>query len=115
MLDENWSALAACAQTQPDELFVQGAAQREARAVCFACPVRKECLADALDNRVRYGVWGGMTERDRRAILRKMPFQESWRDVIAPMEDPDEVFDLVGLRRPAAVPMAVRNRGVIVS
>jgi len=40
--------------------------------------VRTECLADALDNRVEYGVWGGMTERERRALLRRRPDVTSW-------------------------------------
>ena len=39
----------------------------------MGCPVRTECLADALDNRVEFGVWGGMTERERRALLRRRP------------------------------------------
>src|SRR5919204_668522 len=64
----DWSAQAACRTTDPDELFVQGAAQNRAKAVCTGCPVRTECLADALDNRVEFGVWGGMTERERRAL-----------------------------------------------
>ena len=54
-------------------LFVQGAAQNRAKAVCMRCPVRTECLADALDNRIEFGVWGGMTERERRALLRRRP------------------------------------------
>src|ERR687892_49615 len=64
----DWSADAACRGADPDELFVQGAAQNRAKAVCTGCPVRTECLADALDNRVEFGVWGGMTERERRAF-----------------------------------------------
>jgi WhiB family redox-sensing transcriptional regulator len=59
-------------------LFVQGAAQRRAKVVCHGCPVRAECLADALDNRVEFGVWGGMTERERRALLRRRPEVRSW-------------------------------------
>ncbi len=58
-----WVADSACRNADPDELFVTGAAQNRAKAVCLRCPVRTECLGDALDNRVEFGVWGGMTER----------------------------------------------------
>jgi WhiB family redox-sensing transcriptional regulator len=78
--DINWTSRGACLQIAPDELFVQGAAQRSARAVCGKCQVRLQCLADALDNRVEFGVWGGMTERERRALLRRRPEVESWHD-----------------------------------
>jgi WhiB family redox-sensing transcriptional regulator len=71
----------------PDELFVQGAAQNRAKVVCATCPVRTECLADALDNRVEYGVWGGMTERERRALLRRRPEVGSWRQVLEEKRD----------------------------
>ena len=57
----DWAKNASCRGSNPDELFVQGAAQNRAKAVCMGCPVRTECLADALDNRVEFGVWGGMT------------------------------------------------------
>lgn len=73
-----WASDAACRASDPDALFVQGAAQNRAKTVCFGCPVRTECLADALDNRVEFGVWGGMTERERRALLRKRPDVLSW-------------------------------------
>jgi WhiB family redox-sensing transcriptional regulator len=74
----DWATRAACRQNDPDALFVQGAAQNRAKSVCLGCPVRTECLADALDNRVEFGVWGGMTERERRALLRKRPDVRSW-------------------------------------
>jgi WhiB family redox-sensing transcriptional regulator len=45
----------------------------------LGCQVRTECLADALDNGVEFGVWGGMTERERRALLRRRPNVTSWR------------------------------------
>ncbi len=61
---------------------MQGAAQNRAKAVCTGCPVRTECLADALDNRVEFGVWGGMTERERRALLRRRPMVTSWRRLL---------------------------------
>jgi len=78
----DWSRRGACLTTDPDELFVQGAAQNRAKAVCQGCPVRTECLADALDNRVEFGVWGGMTERERRALLRRRPNVTSWRHLL---------------------------------
>jgi WhiB family redox-sensing transcriptional regulator len=79
---EDWTVVAACRGMDPDELFVQGAAQNRAKTVCSGCPVRTECLADALDNRVEYGVWGGMTERERRALLRRRPEVRSWRQFL---------------------------------
>ena len=75
----DWSKSARCRASDPDDLFVQGAAQNRAKAVCMGCPVRTECLAEALDNEIEWGVWGGMTERERRAILRKRPNVTSWR------------------------------------
>lgn len=80
--DSDWPARAACRMSDPDALFVQGAAQNRAKGVCVGCPVRTECLADALDNRVEFGVWGGMTERERRALLRRRPNVSSWRDLL---------------------------------
>lgn len=80
--DFDWSARGACRTTDPDELFVEGAAQNRAKAVCTGCLVRTECLADALDNRVEFGVWGGMTERERRALLRRRPTVTSWRRLL---------------------------------
>ena len=53
----DWTARAACKGTDPDELFVQGAAQNRAKLICRGCPVRTESLADALDNRIEFGVW----------------------------------------------------------
>lgn len=75
----DWAALGLCHDADPDVLFVRGAAQNLAKHLCRSCPVRVECLADALDNRVEYGVWGGMTERERRALLRRRPDVTSWR------------------------------------
>ena len=77
-----WSFRAACRIDDADALFVQGAAQKDVRRICRGCPVRAECLADALDNRIETGVWGGMTERERRMLLRQHPGVPSWRALI---------------------------------
>src|SRR5213082_121942 len=79
---QDWTTRAACRDGAPDSLFVQGAAQNRAKSVCLGCPVRTECLADSLDNRVEFGVWGGMTERERRALLRRRPEVSSWRRLL---------------------------------
>jgi WhiB family transcriptional regulator, redox-sensing transcriptional regulator len=78
----DWTAHAMCKGTDPDELFVHGAAQNRAKLICRSCPVRTECLADALDNRIEFGVWGGMTERERRALLSRRPDVTSWRELL---------------------------------
>jgi WhiB family transcriptional regulator, redox-sensing transcriptional regulator len=76
--DRAWVQQGLCKSADPDELFVRGAAQRKAAAICRHCPVMQECAADALDNQVEYGVWGGMTERQRRALLKENPEVVSW-------------------------------------
>lgn len=48
----------------------------------MGCPVRTECLAEALDNRIEFGVWGGMTERERRSLLRRRPDVRSWQNLL---------------------------------
>lgn len=80
--DSSWAARGACTQLEPDEFFVQGADQRRVKVMCAGCPVRTECLADALDNRIEFGVWGGMTERERRRLLREHPAVDDWRSVL---------------------------------
>jgi WhiB family redox-sensing transcriptional regulator len=75
-----WVAGARCRTTDPDELFVSGAAQRKAAVICRHCPVMTECAADALDNRIEFGVWGGLTERQRRVLLKKHPDVDSWAE-----------------------------------
>lgn len=76
-----WTLHAKC-RDMADALFPEGKDQKRARSVCVGCPVRSECLAEALDNRIEWGVWGGMTERERRALLRSRPDIDSWHDVL---------------------------------
>lgn len=80
---QEWVSLARCREIDPDDLFVHGAAQRQVAVICRHCPVVLQCRADALDNRVEFGVWGGMTERQRRSLLRQYPNVESWADFFA--------------------------------
>jgi len=80
---DEWAKQANCADQDPDALFVRGKAQHDAKAICRTCPVLAECLAEALDNRTEFGVWGGMTERERRALLRKRPDIRSWKAALS--------------------------------
>jgi len=102
MLASDIAAKAACRNMDPDELFVQGAAQNRAKLVCRGCLIRTECLADALDSRIEFGVWGGMTERERRALLRRRPNVRSWSDLLMDAKqkfaDQAEQDELVAVR-----------------
>lgn len=79
----DWVTQAKCRNGDPDALFVRGAEQRRAAVICRQCPVLLQCRADALDNRVEFGVWGGLTERQRRALLRKNPEITDWAAYLA--------------------------------
>lgn len=86
----DWIARAACRNAAAEDMFVQGAAQHQATLICRGCPVRAECLAVALDSRIEFGVWGGMTERDRRALLRRRPGVASWADLLRTAKEQHE-------------------------
>ncbi|MGW4049526.1 WhiB family transcriptional regulator [Streptomyces sp. NPDC004779] len=77
-MNERWMASALCRTVHADDLFVEGAAQNRAKALCTGCPVKAECLAHALDGRIEHGIWGGKTERERRALLKRRPTVQSW-------------------------------------
>ena len=79
-MDTNWTASAACRIVAAEELFSRGARQQQAKQICGGCSVRVECLAEALDNGIEWGVWGGMTERERRQLLAQRPDVTSWRE-----------------------------------
>lgn len=64
-----WTDLANCLGVDPALFFPErGASTSEARAVCAGCVVRDECLEYALANSEKFGIWGGMSERERRRI-----------------------------------------------
>ncbi len=64
-----WQSRALCAQSDPDLWFPdQGGQVRTPKQVCARCPVRADCLDYALANDERHGVWGGLSERERRPL-----------------------------------------------
>lgn len=69
---EGWREQAKCAMQGDPDLFYATTmtAIRDARMVCSGCPVRRECLTDAVESNLRDGVWGGLTESERRRIDR---------------------------------------------
>jgi WhiB family redox-sensing transcriptional regulator len=69
--DTSWQDSALCAQTDPEAFFPdKGGSTREAKRTCSGCEVRAECLEYALATDERFGVWGGLSERERRRIKR---------------------------------------------
>ena len=67
-----WQERALCAQTDPEAFFPEkGGSTREAKRICSGCEVRAECLEYALANDERFGIWGGMSERERRKQRRR--------------------------------------------
>ncbi len=67
-----WQEFANCLGVDSDLFFPErGASTREAKDVCRGCVVREECLEFALGNREKFGVWGGLSERERRRIRRQ--------------------------------------------
>jgi WhiB family redox-sensing transcriptional regulator len=64
-----WRELAACRGTDLEVFFPErGESAEPARRVCAGCPVRQPCLDYAITNRIASGIWGGLTERERRAL-----------------------------------------------
>ncbi len=67
-----WQADALCAQTDPEAFFPEkGGSTRDAKKVCGACTVRAECLEYALESDERFGIWGGLSERERRRLRKR--------------------------------------------
>ena len=66
-----WQKEAKCLQAEPDTFFPEkGGSTREAKRICAQCTVRAECLEYALENEERFGIWGGLSERERRKLKR---------------------------------------------
>ena len=69
--NRGWQSRANCMGVDPDLFFPErGASTSEAKEVCRGCVVRDDCLEYALDNGEKFGIWGGMSERERRRLRR---------------------------------------------
>ncbi|SJM58912.1 WhiB family transcriptional regulator [Gulosibacter sp. 10] len=68
----SWQADALCAQTDPEAFFPEkGGSTRDAKQICQSCEVRSQCLEYALENDERFGIWGGLSERERRKLRKQ--------------------------------------------
>jgi WhiB family redox-sensing transcriptional regulator len=86
-MDEDWRVRARCGTENAEVLFRPGAYQRQAKLFCLPCPVRAECLGWAMDHHVEEGVWGGMTERERRAARLRNPDVVDWSKMLIKARD----------------------------
>jgi WhiB family transcriptional regulator, redox-sensing transcriptional regulator len=70
--EQDWQERALCAQTDPEAFFPEkGGSTREAKRICLGCEVRSECLEYALQHDERFGIWGGLSERERRKLKKR--------------------------------------------
>ena len=71
--DVAWQHKALCSQTDPEAFFPEkGGSTREAKRICKACAVRDECLEYALEHDERFGIWGGLSDRERRRLKKQI-------------------------------------------
>ena len=69
--EQGWQESALCAETDPEAFFPEkGGSTREAKRICIGCEVKGECLEYALGSDERFGIWGGLSERERRRLKR---------------------------------------------
>jgi WhiB family redox-sensing transcriptional regulator len=72
--NDRWQLRAACRGSDTDLFFPErGESSKEAKAVCAICPVRQQCLDFAISEVEHYGIWGGLSERERRELRRQLP------------------------------------------
>jgi len=82
--DRHWQVRANCLGVDPDLFFPErGASTREAKNVCRVCEVQGECLEYALVNGEKFGIWGGLSERERRRLRRQRTDHPGDRSVSA--------------------------------
>lgn len=84
--EDTWMDRALCSQTDPEAFFPEkGGSTSAAKQICEDCPVRAECLDYALQHEERFGIWGGLSERERRALKHQIAAAD--QTPVAP-EDP---------------------------
>ncbi len=67
-----WQSDSLCAQTDPEAFFPEkGGSTRDAKRICTSCEVKARCLDYALENDERFGIWGGLSERERRKLRKQ--------------------------------------------
>jgi WhiB family redox-sensing transcriptional regulator len=113
MARNDWRHRAACRNLDPEIFFpvaedgpVRDRETARAKAVCARCPVAAQCLAWALESGQDYGIWGGMTEDERRALRRPASREGSADSAPRPRPDPSP---LAGRSRKGA---RVRAEGI---
>ncbi|KAA1248221.1 WhiB family transcriptional regulator [Mycobacterium simiae] len=87
--DEQWYSQALCPQTDPEAFFPdKGGSTKDAKKICLRCRVKKECLQWALDHDERFGIWGGLSERERRRLKRGIDPDRSVDEIDQPHRIP---------------------------
>lgn len=72
-----WQEYAACAETDPEAFFVEkGGSTRPAKQVCAGCFAQQQCLEYAMEHEIRFGVWGGLSDRERQRLKRQRARQQ---------------------------------------
>jgi len=75
--ERGWQSRANCMGVDPELFFPErGSSTREAKEVCRGCVVREDCLEFAIANGEKFGIWGGMSERERRRVRRARLLQQ---------------------------------------
>ena len=95
LTDDEWERKSLCAQTDPEAFFPEkGGSTRDAKRICQRCPVIGDCLSSALARDERFGIWGGLSERERRRLKRDLLAANGAEDrVLADLDDSDDELD----------------------
>ncbi|MFD2794596.1 WhiB family transcriptional regulator [Promicromonospora vindobonensis] len=72
-LASSWHERSSCLDEDPEIFFAGGGVSRKAKKICQSCPVREQCLELGLRNDERFGIWGGLTRAERKALTKRSP------------------------------------------